>query len=81
MKISGSMQVKLYSKDNQLIKQSYFADIVGYLYNRNLIQLPDEYWIEDDNGWKSNYHRNFYKIANDFEKLTNYEYKIEKVGG
>ena len=78
-KIKGSTQMKLYRQDNTLIKKSYFADIIGYLYNRDLIQLPDGYINEDDNGWKSTYYYNYYKIFHDFEKLTNYEYKIEKL--
>ena len=78
-KIKGSTQMKLYRQDNTLVKQSYFVDIIGYLYNRELMQLPDEYIVEDDNGWKSTYYYKYYKIFCDFEKLTNYEYKIEKL--
>ncbi len=80
-KIKGSTQMKLYRQDNTLIKKSYFADIIGYLYNRHLIELPNEYFVEDDNGWKSTYYYNYYKIFRDFEKLTNNEYKIEKLEG
>ena len=81
MKIKGSTQVKLYSEDNKLINKSYFADIINFLFIRKLINLPDEYIIEDDNGWKSKYYYNYYKIFRDFEKLTNYKYKIEKLDG
>lgn len=77
-KVVGSTIVKLY-KNKKHIKKDQFMNIVGYLFNRNLINLPDEYWIEEDNGWKSTYYRNYPKIYNDFEKLTNGDFKVEKV--
>lgn len=76
MKISGTTTVYLY-KNNQLIKGDQFMNIVGYLYNRNLIDLPEEYWIEEDNGWKSYYRKNYRKIFNDFNKLTKGTYEIK----
>ncbi len=76
MKINGSTVVYLY-KNNEFIKGDQFMNIIGYLYNRNFIDLPDEYWIEEDNGWKSYYRKNYKKIFNDFSKLTNYEYQIK----
>lgn len=79
MKISGTTTVYLY-KNNQLIKGDQFMNVVGYLYNRNLIDLPEEYWIEEDNGWKSYYRKNYRKIFNNFNKLTKgtYEIKIKR---
>lgn len=77
-KVRGNTKVKLYMQ-GKYVKTDQFMNIVGYLYNRNYLTLPDEYWIEDDNGWKSNYYRNYPKIYNDFEKLTNGDFKVEKV--
>lgn len=76
-KVIGNTMVKLY-KQGQYIKTDQFMNIVGYLFNRNMIDLPDEYWIEDDNGWKSNYYRNYSKIYNNFEKLTDGIYVVER---
>lgn len=75
MKINGDTKCKLY-EDYHVIKTDKLCNIIGYLYNRGLIELPEEYWIEYDNGWKSTYHKNFRKIANDFDKLTHYKYKL-----
>lgn len=75
MKIVGSTKVFLY-KDNKLIMQDQFMNIIGYLFNRKLIELPDEYWIEEDNGWKSYYRKNYSKIFNNFNKLTKEDYEI-----
>lgn len=75
MKIVGSTKVFLY-KDNRLIMQDQFMNIIGYLFNRKLIELPDEYWIEEDNGWKSYYRKNYSKIFNNFNKLTKEDYEI-----
>ena len=80
MKITGKTRVKLSEcLDNEhdtLLKTDEFANIVGYLFNRNLIELPDEYWIEDDNGWKLNYYKNYFKIYRDFQTLTKYKYSV-----
>lgn len=80
MKITGNTKVQLYecldNEHDKLIKMDMFSNIVGYLFNRNLIKLPNEYWIEDDNGWKSNYYKNYSKIYRDFTSLTNYKYNV-----
>ncbi len=72
------MRYKLITENGNSIMIDVLSNIIGYLYNRNLIDLPDEYWIEEDNGWKSYYRRNYKKILKDFEKLTNNKYKLEK---
>ena len=47
MKIYSSTKVILY-KDNKIIMKDVLANVIGYLYNRHLIDLPDEYWGEDE---------------------------------
>lgn len=76
-KVVGSTIVKLY-KNKKYIKKDQFMNIVGYLFNRNLINLSDEYWIKEDNGWKSYYRKNYNKIFNNFDKLTNEIYLVER---
>lgn len=78
MKICGATKVILY-KDDKIVMKDVFANIIGYLYNRHLIDLPDEYWAEDDNGWKVHYYKKYRKIFNDFERLVKDNYKIERV--
>ena len=78
MKIYSSTKVALY-KDNKIIMKDVLMNVIGYLYNRHLIELPDEYWAEDDNGWKVNYYKKYGKIFNDFEKIVKDDYKIEGV--
>lgn len=75
-KIQGTTRVKLY-KNNKLLKTDILSNIIGYLYNRHLIDLPDEYWEEDDNGWKSHFYKKYGKIYNDFNKLVKENYKLE----
>ena len=77
-KVRGNTKVKLYMKGKH-VKTDQFMNIVGYLYNRDYLILPDDYWIKEDNGWKITYYRNYPKIYNDFEKLTNGDFKVEKV--
>lgn len=76
-KVVGSTIVKLY-KNKKYIKKDQFMNIVGYLFNRNLINLSDEYWIKEDNGWNSYYRKNYNKIFNNFDKLTNEIYLVER---
>ena len=47
------MKYKLITGTNTFVMKDILPNIIGYLYNRNLIDLPEEYWIEEDNGWKS----------------------------
>lgn len=49
MKIYSSTKVVLY-KDDKIIMKDMLMNVIGYLYNRDLIDLPDDYWNEDDNG-------------------------------
>ena len=72
------MKYKLIKENNNSIMIDILPNIIGYLYNRNLIDLPDEYWIEEDNGWKSFWRKDYKKILKDFEKLTKNKYKLEK---
>lgn len=78
MKIYSSTKVILY-KDDKIIMKDILMNVIGYLYNRDLIDLPDEYWGEDDNGWKVHYYKKYGKIFNDFEKLVKDNYKIERM--
>jgi hypothetical protein len=77
-KINGSKKVKLFEY-GMLFKIDQFSNIVNYLFNRDLIHLPDKYWIEEDNGWKSYYRKNYNKIFHDFEDLVVNDYKVEVV--
>lgn len=83
MKVNGNTKVKLYkcedNKQDVFVKEDIFCNIVGYLYNRHLIELPDEYWIEDDNGWKSTYYKNYNKIFKNFSRLTNHIYSVHTI--
>lgn len=72
MKIYSSTKVILY-KDNKIVMKDALMNVIGYLYNRHLIDLPDDYWNEDDNGWKVHYYKKF-------ELLVKDNYKIEMVG-
>ena len=74
------MKYKLITGTNTFVMKDILPNIIGYLYNRNLIDLPEEYWMEEDNGWKSYYRKNYKKILKDFDKLVNDNYRIEKVG-
>ena len=76
-KIGGMTKVILYDNDNKFIRKHDFMNVIGNLYNKGLIELPDEYWIEEDNGWKSYYRKNYNKIFRDFRKLTNYKYEVK----
>lgn len=73
------MKYKLITGTNTFVMKDILPNIIGYLHNRNLIDLPEEYWIEEDNGWKSYYRKNYKKILKDFDKLVKDNYKIEKV--
>lgn len=72
------MKCRLITDKGNSIMIDEFSNIIGYLFNRNLISLPDEYWVEEDNGWKSYWRKDYKKILKDFEKLTNGKFKIEK---
>lgn len=72
------MKYKLITENDNSIMIDILPNIIGYLYNRNLIDLPDEYWIEEDNSWKSFWRKDYKKILKDFEKLTKNKYKLEK---
>jgi len=74
------MKYKLITGTNTFVMKDILPNIIGYLYNRNLIDLPEEYWIEEDNGWKSYYRKNYKKILKDFDKLVKDNYTLEKVG-
>ena len=74
------MKYKFITGTNTFVMKDILPNIIGYLYNRSLIDLPEEYWIEEDNGWKSYYRKNYKKILKDFDKLVKDNYKIEKVG-
>lgn len=74
------MKYKLITGTNTFVMKDILPNIIGYLYNRDLIALPEEYWIEEDNGWKSYYRKNYKKILKDFDKLVKDNYRIEKVG-
>ena len=71
------MKFKLITGTNTFVMKDILPNIIGYLYNRNLIDLPDEYWIEEDNGWKSYYRKNYKKILRDFDKLVKDNYRLE----
>ena len=75
-KIGGMSKISLYDETGKFIRKDVFMNIIGNLYNKDLIELPDEYWIEEDNGWKSYYRKNYNKIFYDFKKLTNYKYEV-----
>jgi len=72
------VKYKLITENDNSIMIDILPNIIGYLYNRNLIDLPDEYWIEEDNSWKSFWRKDYKKILKDFEKLTKNKYKLEK---
>ena len=74
------MKYKLITGTNTFVMKDILPNIIGFLYNRKLIDLPEEYWIEEDNGWKSYYRKNYKKILKDFDKLVKDNYRIEKVG-
>lgn len=76
-KIGGMTKVSLYDNNNKFIRKHDFMNVIGNLYNKGLIELPDEYWIEEDNGWKSYYRKNYNKIFHDFSKLTNGMYQVK----
>ena len=76
-KIGGMTKVSLYDSNNKRIMKCEFMNVIGYLFNRELIDLPDEYWIEEDNGWKSYYRKNYNKIFRNFNKLVNGMYRVE----
>ena len=73
------MKYKLITGTNTFVMKDILPNIIGYLFNRDLIDLPEEYWIEEDNGWKSYYRKNYKKILKDFDKLVKDNYRIEKV--
>ena len=72
------MKYKLITGTNTFVMKDILPNIIGYLYNRNLIDLPDEYWIEEDNGWKVYYRKNYKKILKDFDKLIKDNYRLER---
>ncbi len=74
------MKYKLIAGTNTFVMKDILPNIIGYLFNRDLIDLPEEYWIEEDNGWKSYYRKNYKKILKDFDKLVKDNYRIEKIG-
>ena len=74
------MKYTLITGTNTFVMKDILPNIIGYLFNRNLIDLLEEYWIEEDNGWKSYYRKNYKKILKDFDKLVKDNYRIEKVG-
>lgn len=73
------MKYKLITGTNTFVMKDILPNIIGYLYNRNLIDLPEEYWIEEDNGWKSYYRKNYKKILRDFDKLVKDNYRLEEI--
>lgn len=72
------MKYKLITGTNTFVMKDVLPNIIGYLFNRDLIDLPEEYWVEEDNGWKSFYRKNYKKILKDFDKLVKDNYRIEK---
>lgn len=78
MKVGGTTKCKLIKiEDNKIIRQDQLLNIVGNLINKKELILTDEYFIEEDNGWKNYFRRNYKKIFDDFTKLTNGKYKVE----
>ena len=73
------MKYKLITGTNTLVMKDILPNIIGFLYNRHLIELPEEYWIEEDNGWKSYYRKNYKKILRDFDKLVKDNYRLEGI--
>ena len=73
------MKYKLITGTNTFVMKDILPNIIGYLYNRDLIELPNEYWIEEDNGWKSYYRKNYKKILKDFDKLVKDNYRLEEI--
>lgn len=73
------MKYKLITGTNTFVMKDILPNIIGYLYNRNLIDLPEEYWIEEDNGWKSYYRKNYKKILRDFDKLVKDNFRLEEI--
>ena len=65
--------------DNKVLMKDILPNIIGYLFNRDMIEIPDEYYIEEDNGWKVYYRRNYKKILRDFNKLTKGIYILKEV--
>ena len=57
------MKYKLITGTNTFVMKDILPNIIGYLFNRDLIDLPEEYWIEEDNGWKSYYRKNYKSIT------------------
>lgn len=72
------MKYKLITGNDTFVMKDILPNIIGYLYNRNLINLPDEYWIEEDNGWKSYWRKDYKKILRDFDKLVKDNYRLDK---
>ena len=70
------MKYKLFYND-KLVMKDILPNIIGYLYNRDLIEIPDEYYIEEDNGWKNYYRRNYQKILYNFKKLVKEGYVLK----
>lgn len=76
MKIRGGTLVKLINSQGIAVKTDKLSNIIGYLNNRNLITIPDDYYDEDDNGFKSTFYLNYRKIFVNFDRLC-INYRLE----
>lgn len=77
MKISGRTKAILYKNDKVRLPKQPLANIVGFLYNRKLINLDDKkYWYDDGNDYVCRWVKRYGTIYNNQKEILNPSYKI-----
>lgn len=66
--------VKLYDSNKLVIKDS-ILNIVSYLYNNNLIELGNWFWIKDNR--RNKYVKNYKYVCENINSLTKGRFRIE----
>ena len=81
MKITGGTMAILYKNDKVRLQKQPLSNIVGFLYNRKLLNLDDEkYWYDDGNDYVCRWVKRYGRIYHEQKEIINPNYRIEVVG-
>lgn len=78
MKITGRTKAILYKNDKVRLPLQPLSNIVGFLFNRNLINLEDDrYWFDNGNDYTCDWVKRYGRIYQEQDKIINKNYRIE----
>lgn len=81
MKITGRTKAILYKNGKVRLPYQPLSNIVGFLYNRGLLDLTDKkYWYDDGNDYVCRWVKRYGRIYNEQDKIIAPKYRIELLG-